>query len=68
MKQITDKEYKAYMEYKTAVIQGRIITPDLLRIICEAHGNDPETIGIYFLTALQKFNQKKSTFSGNTDL
>ena len=65
MKKLTDKEYKAYQEYKTAVIQGRIITPDLLRIICESLGNDPEIIGIYFLTELQKFKQRNL---GNTDL
>jgi hypothetical protein len=65
MKRITDKEYTAYQEYKKALIQGRIITPDSLRIICESLGNDPEIIGKYFLTELQKFKQRNL---GNTDL
>lgn len=58
MKQISNKEYAEYEAYKTAVIQGRIITPDLLRIICEALENDPEAIGKYFLTAKINFFKK----------
>ena len=58
MKKITDMEYKDYQEYKKALTLGRIITPDGLRLICEALGNDPEAIGKHFLTTLHRFNQK----------
>ncbi|MBR2579207.1 MAG: cytochrome C [Clostridia bacterium] len=68
MKKITDKEYKDFQEYKTAVIQGRIITPDGLRVICEGLKNDPEAIGKHFLTMLNQFNQEKPYFSEKTIL
>lgn len=68
MKKITDKEYKDFQEYKTAVIQGRIITPDGLRTICESFNNDPESIGKHFLTILHQFNQEKPYFSEKTNL
>ena len=45
MKQLTNKEYVEYEKYKTAVLHGRVITPDGLRIICAGLDNDPEKIG-----------------------
>lgn len=45
MKEITDKEYKNYEKYKAEKNSGRLLTMDLLRIICGANGNNPEAIG-----------------------
>lgn len=45
MKEITDKEYKNYEKYKAEKNSGRLLTMDLLRIICEANENMPEAIG-----------------------
>ena len=42
MKQMTNKEYEKYEEYKNAVLHGQILTPDGLRLICAAFENDPE--------------------------
>lgn len=62
MKQITDKEYKAYSEYKAALSHGRILTPSALRLICEANDNNPEKIGAYILDSLHKI--KKEVYYG----
>lgn len=45
MKEITDKEYKNYEKYKAEKNSGRLLTMDLLRIICEANENMSEAIG-----------------------
>ena len=37
MKQMTNKEYEEYEEYKNAVLHGQILTPEGLRF-----ENDPE--------------------------
>ena len=54
MKQLTNKEYVEYEKYKTAVLHGRVITPDGLRIICAGLDNDPERIGKHMLETLAK--------------
>lgn len=33
MKQMTNKEYEEYEEYKNAVLHGQILTPDGLRLL-----------------------------------
>ena len=55
MKQISNKEYEAYQQYKTDMLYGRILTPDGLRLICASLDNDPEKIGIHMLEMLAKF-------------
>ena len=45
MKQLTNKEYEAYEQYKTDQLHGRILTPDGLRVVCAGLDNDPEKIG-----------------------
>ena len=55
MKQITNKEYEKYQKYLSAVQDGKVLTPDGLRVICAALGNDPEKIGIHMLEMLAKF-------------
>lgn len=54
MKKITNKEYAEYDKYKTDLIHGRILTPDGLKIICEANDFDPAKIGLHFLQMYAK--------------
>lgn len=37
---------------------GRLLTPDGLRFICEANNYDPEAIGRHFLEVLAKMGQR----------
>lgn len=59
MKQLTNKEYEKYEEYKNAVLHGQILTPDGLRLICAAFENDPEKIGRHMLEMNAKLQSKK---------
>lgn len=58
MKQITNKEYEKYQRYLSAVQDGKVLTPDGLRVICAALDNDPEKIGIHMLEMLAKFRNE----------
>ena len=58
MKQLTNKEYEAYEQYKNDRLHGRILTPDGLRFICAGFDNDPEKIGIHMLEMLAKFRNE----------
>lgn len=62
MKKITDKEYTEYQDYKRAKANGRIITPGVLKLICQSYNNDPVEIGKHFLQTLHRIEQK-SAFS-----
>lgn len=46
---MTKKQIEEYIELRSARDNGRLLTPNGLRFICEAHNNDPEAIGKYFL-------------------
>ncbi len=59
MKQMTNKEYEEYEEYKNAVLHGQILTPDGLRLICAAFENDPEKIGKHMLEMNAKLQSEK---------
>lgn len=52
MKQITDKEYQEYLKYKYDKDHGRLITSDLIRIICESNDYDPVKVGTDILNIL----------------
>ncbi len=65
MKQISNKEYLKYLEYKKATICGRILTPDGLKLICQSYNNDPTEIGKHLLQTLHRIEQK-SAFSKNS--
>ena len=45
MPTITKKELEEYRQMCYDKNNGRILTPDGLRFICEAYKNDPEAIG-----------------------
>ena len=61
MKQISDKEYQDFLQYKQDKLNGRILTPDGLRFICEAHKFDAEAIGRHFLELLPTVCPRKES-------
>lgn len=59
MKKITDKEYKDYLEYKDALMKGRIITPNGINLICASFDYNAEKIGKHFLETLNRFKTER---------
>lgn len=57
MKQIKNSEYEEYQKYLRDKNNGRILTPDGLRLICQANDYDAEKIGQHFLEMLPKILQ-----------
>ena len=54
MATITKKQLAEYEQLKKDRDNGRLLTPEGLRFICEANGYDPEKIGKHFLEVLPK--------------
>ena len=52
MATITKKQLEEYERLRRDRDNGRVLTPDGLRIICAAYENDPEKIGIHMLEML----------------
>lgn len=57
MKQITNKEYQEFQQYRSDVVQGRILTADGVRFIIEAYNYDTQKIGQHFLEMLPKIRE-----------
>ena len=57
MKQLTNKEFEEYQAFLKNRNQGRILTPDGLRVICAACDYDPQKIGQHFLELLPKLTE-----------
>ena len=57
MKQIKNSEYEECQKYLHSKNNGRILTPDGLRLICQANEYDAEKIGQHFLEVLPKLLQ-----------
>ena len=57
MKQIKNSEYEEYQKYLRDKNNGRILTPDGLRFICQANDYNAEKIGKHFLEVLPKVLQ-----------
>ena len=55
MPSITAKQFEEYERYRHDRDNGRLLTPDGLRFICEANNLDPETIGKHFLEVYGTF-------------
>ena len=49
MATITKKQMEEYERLRRDRDNGRVLTPDGLRLICAAYENDPEKIGIHML-------------------
>ena len=51
---LTKRQYEDYKELCDARDNGRMMTPDALRVICASCDYDAEKIGQYFLELLPK--------------
>ena len=58
MPTITKKELEDYEQLCRDRNSGRLLTPDGLRFIGEAHNYDPEAIGRHFLELLPTITQR----------
>ena len=58
MPTITKKQCEEYERLRRDRDNGRVLTPDGLRIICAAYENDPEKIGTRMLEMLAKFRNE----------
>ncbi len=58
MPTITKKELEEYRQMCDDKNNGRILTSDGLRLICDAHKNDPEAIGKHMLETLARIQNK----------
>lgn len=67
MKKITEKEYKEFQKYQNDRNNGRLVTAELLDMICRANENDPEKIGkdILEIVAKQRRGDEKSSVCEN---
>ena len=61
MPTITKKQMEEYEKLKRDRDNGRLLTPDGLRFICEANGYGPEKIGKHFLEVLPRVLQKENS-------
>ncbi len=58
MPTITKKQLEDYEQLCRDRNNGRLLTPDGLRFICEANNYDPEAIGRHLLEVLAKMRQQ----------
>lgn len=57
-KTLTQKQIADYKQLCCDRNNGRLLTPDGLRFICEAYNYDPEAIGRHLLEVLAKMGQQ----------
>ena len=57
-KTLTQKQIADYEQLCRDRNNGRLLTPDGLRFICEANNYDPGAIGRHFLEVLAKMGQQ----------
>lgn len=55
---ISKKEYENYRRLLDDKNNGRVLTPDGLRFLCEANKYDPEKIGRVMLETYAKFKSQ----------
>ena len=58
MPTISKKELEDYRQLCKARDNGRILTPDGLRVICEGLNRNPEAIGKHMLEVLSRMQNK----------
>lgn len=54
MKQVKNAEYEEFQRFLRDKNNGRILTPDGLRFICQANDYDPEKIGRHMLEVMAR--------------
>ena len=57
MHKLTNKQYEEYMKMIRDKEEGRLLTPDGLRMICSENKYDPEKIGLHMLAVLANWNK-----------
>lgn len=55
MHSISNKQYEEYQQYLYDKDHSRIITPDFIRFLCQAHTFEPEAIGKQILEYYGKY-------------
>ena len=55
---MTKKQKQDYLEYLRLKSQGRLLTPDGIRFICQMYDYDPEKIGRHILECLPKVTEE----------
>ena len=55
MHKVKNADFEEYRKYREDLQHGRILTPEGLRVICQANDKDPEKIGQHFLEMYGKF-------------
>ena len=58
-KSLTQKQVTEYEQFCHDRDNGRLLTPEGLRLICSAYKYDPEAIGRHFLELLMKLEERK---------
>lgn len=66
MKQIKNSEYEEFQKYLHDKNNGRILTPDGLRLICQANDYDSEKFGKHMLEVMarQQSEQARTSAKG----
>jgi hypothetical protein len=59
MHQLTNNQYEENKHLCYTRDQGRILTPDGLRLVCAGFDYDPEAIGKHMLETLAKFQAEE---------
>ena len=59
MQKMTKKQIEDYEQLCRDRNNGRLLTPDGLRFICEANNYNPEAIGRHFLETLARINSEQ---------
>ena len=59
MRRISAVEYEDYLKYVHDRDNGRILTPDGLRFICQSYQYDPEKIGKHMLDVMAKLQSEQ---------
>ena len=58
MPTVTKKQFEEYERLRRYRDDGRLLTPDGLRLVCAAYENNPEKIGIHMLEMLAKLRNE----------
>lgn len=58
MPTITKKQFEEYEQLCRDRDNGRLLTPDGLRLVCEGLNREPEAIGKHFLEMLSRMQNK----------
>lgn len=58
MATITKRQFEEYKQFCRDRENGRLLTKDGLRLVCEGLNRDPEAIGKHFLEVLSRMENK----------